>query len=153
MGEIRFTTRLHRRGPAAAVVLDDDQVALVGEGARRFPVVASVNGFTWRASVVRMGGEFLLGLSREIRQHAGVEAGDEVTVRLSLDTEKREVEVPEALAAALAGDQQAASAFDRLAFTHRKEFARWVAEAKREETRDRRVQQALEMLREGRTRS
>ncbi len=153
MGEIRLTTRLHRRGPAAAVILDDDQVALVGEGAKSFPVVATVNGFTWRGRVVRMGGEFLLGLNREIRHGAGVEAGDEVAVSLSLDTAEREVEVPEALAAALAGDQQAAAAFDQLAFTHRKEFGRWVAEAKREETRERRVQQTLQMLRDGRTRS
>jgi uncharacterized protein YdeI (YjbR/CyaY-like superfamily) len=45
----------------------------------------------------------------------------------------------------------AQAAFERLAFTHRKEYARWVAEAKREETRDRRVARALEMLREGQT--
>jgi uncharacterized protein DUF1905 len=62
---------LEPRGPAAAVVLDDAQVAAVGEGARRFPVVATVNGYTWRTSVARMGGEFLLGLSKEVRQGAG----------------------------------------------------------------------------------
>ena len=70
MGVIRFRARLQARGPAAAVVLDDGQVAEVGEGARRFPVVATVNGYTWRTSVARMGGEFLVGLSREVRQGA-----------------------------------------------------------------------------------
>jgi hypothetical protein len=125
----------------------------VGEGAKRFPVTATVNGFTWRTSVVRMGGGFLVGLSRAVRESAGVEAGDTVEVTLELDTAPREVEVPEALADALAGDPKARVAYDGLAYTHRKEFARWVAEAKREETRERRVAQALELLREGRTRS
>jgi Bacteriocin-protection, YdeI or OmpD-Associated/Domain of unknown function (DUF1905) len=153
MGRIQLRTRLQPRGPAAAVVLDDTQVAEVGEGAKRFPVVATVNGYTWRTSVARMGGEFLVGLNREVRQGAGVEAGDEVDVTLALDSAPREVEVPEALAAALAADPRAKAAFESMAFTHRKEYARWVAEAKREETRERRVQQALEMIRAGKTRS
>jgi Bacteriocin-protection, YdeI or OmpD-Associated/Domain of unknown function (DUF1905) len=153
MGGIQFRARLQPRGPAAAVVLDDAQVAAVGVGARRFPVVATVNGYTWRTSVARMGGEFLLGLSKEVRQGAGVEAGDEVEVTIELDTAPREVEVPEVLAAALAADPQARASFDRLAFSHRKEYARWVGEAKQEETRQRRVQQALEMIRAGKTRT
>jgi bacteriocin resistance YdeI/OmpD-like protein/uncharacterized protein DUF1905 len=153
MGSIRLTTTLEPRGPAAAVVLDDEQVALVGEGARRFPVVATVNGYTWRTSVARMGGEFLVGLSRAVREEAGVAAGDTVDVALELDMAPREVDVPPALADALAGDAEARAAYDRLAFTHRKEFARWIEEAKREETRARRVTQALEMLRAGKTRS
>jgi hypothetical protein len=153
MGAIQFRAPLQPRGPAAAVVLDDAQVAAVGEGAKRFPVVATVNGYTWRTSVARMGGEFLLGLSKEVRQGAGVEAGDEVEVTVELDTAPREVEVPEALAAALAADPQARAAFDHLAFSHRKEYARWIAEAKQQETRQRRVQQALEMIRAGKTRT
>ena len=153
MGVITFTTQLQPRGPAAAVVLDDEQVAVVGEGARRFPVVATVNGYTWRTSVTRMGGEFLLGLNREVRGAAGVEAGSQVDVTVELDAAPREVEVPADLAAALASDPGAAAAFERLAFTHRKEYVRWIAEAKREETRQRRVQQALEMIGAGKTRS
>jgi len=153
MGRLKFTAKLEPRGPAAAVVLDDAQVAEVGEGAKRFPVLATVNGYARRTSVARMGGEFLVGLSREVRQGAGVEAGDEVEVILELDSAPREVDVPEALAAALASDAQAKANFDGMAFTHRKEYARWIAEAKREETRRNRVQQALEMLRAGKTRS
>jgi hypothetical protein len=153
MGKVQFRAQLQPRGPAAAVVLDDAQVAAVGEGARRFPVVATVNGYTWRASVARMGGEFLVGLNRDVRQGARVGAGDEVEVTIELDTAPRDVEVPEALAAALAADSQARAAFEGMAFTHRKEYARWVAEARQEETRQRRVQQALDMLRAGKTRS
>ena len=153
MGAIRLTTTLVARGPAAAVVLDEEQVAAVGEGAKRFPVAATINNYTWRTTVTRMRGEFLLGLNREVRAGAGVEAGDTVQVEVALDAAEREVDVPAALARALEGDDAARAAFDGLAYTHRKEYARWVAEAKREETRERRVAQALEMLRQGRTRT
>jgi Domain of unknown function (DUF1905) len=78
MGQIRLTATLVPRGPAAAVVLDDEQVAAVGEGAKRFPVVATVNDYTWRTTVTRMRGEFLLGLNREVREGAGVNAGDSI---------------------------------------------------------------------------
>ena len=153
MGAIKFRALLQPRGPAAAVILDDAQVAAVGEGAKRFPVVATVNSYTWRTSVARMGGEFLLGLNKEVRQGAGVEAGDEVEVAVELDTAPREVDVPAELAAALRADPEAAAAYEKLSFTHRKEYARWVAEAKQQETRQRRVQRALEMIRAGKTRS
>ena len=153
VGEIELTTTLQPRGPAAAVVLSDAEVAEVGEGAKAFPVVATIGDYSWHGRVSRMRGEFLLGLNREVRTGAGVEAGDSVAVRIALDAAPREVEVPEALAAALEGDAEARQRYDALAFTHRKEFARWVAEAKREETRERRVAQALEMLRAGQTRS
>ncbi len=152
MGALRFTTTLQPRGPAAAVILSDEQVAELGEGAKAFAVSATVNGHTWPGRVTRMRGENLLGMSRAVREAAGVEAGDTVAVELLLQTGPREVEIPPPLVAALDGDPPARAAFDALAPSHRKEFARWVAEAKRQETRDRRVAQTLEMLREGRTR-
>src|SRR4051794_27856561 len=152
MGSIRFTTTLAQRGPAAAIILDDDQVAELGEGARRFPVRASVNGYTWPTTVARMHGEFLVGLSRATREAAGVEAGAAVDVELERDTSERVVDVPRALADALANDGAARAAFDRLAYTHRKEYARWISEAKRDETRERRVAETLERLREGKPR-
>jgi uncharacterized protein YdeI (YjbR/CyaY-like superfamily) len=74
-------------------------------------------------------------------------------VILALDTAPRTVEVPPALAEALATDPAAAAAFERLAASHRKEYARWITEAKRDDTRDRRVQQALEMIRAGKSRT
>ena len=150
---IRFSTTLQARGPAAAVVLDDAQVAELGEGARAFPVVATINGYTWRGRVSRMRGEFLLGLSREIRQGAGAEAGDAVDVEIALDTAPREVDIPGELDAALAADADARARFEALAYTHRKEFARWVGEARTDATRERRVAQTVEMLHAGRTRS
>src|SRR5512142_1293029 len=99
MGSVQLTTTLVARGPAAAIVLDDEQVAAVGEGAKRFPVIATVNGYTWRTTVTRMRGEFLLGLNREVREGARAEAGDMVALELELDAAPREVDVPAALAA------------------------------------------------------
>jgi hypothetical protein len=153
MGEITVTAELEPHGPAAAVVLDDEQVAAIGEGSKRFPVVVTINAYTWRTTVSRMGGEFLVGMSKANREGANVQAGDTVTMHVALDTQPREVAVPPALAAALDADVEAKAKFDALAFTHRKEFARWIEEAKREETRERRVGQALEMLHQGKTRS
>jgi hypothetical protein len=149
MGSLRLNTTLQARGPAAAVVLDDDQVAAIGEGKKRFPVRATINGYSWRTTVTPMRGENLLGLSKEVRAGAGVEAGDAVDVLIELDGQPREVELPEALAQALAADNAARAAYEGLSFTHRKEYARWVADAKREETRTERVAEALERLRSG----
>jgi uncharacterized protein YdeI (YjbR/CyaY-like superfamily) len=115
--------------------------------------VATINGYRWRTTITRMGGEFLLGLNRDVRQAAGVEAGDTVAADIELDTAPRDVEVPDELATALANDSTAQAAFETLSYTHRKEYTRWVAEAKRDETRRRRVDQALQMLREGKTRT
>jgi uncharacterized protein YdeI (YjbR/CyaY-like superfamily) len=70
-----------------------------------------------------MGGEFLLGLNRGVREAAGVEAGDRVDFDIALDTEPREVDVPEVLATALASDPAAMGVFEALAYTHRREYA------------------------------
>jgi bacteriocin resistance YdeI/OmpD-like protein/uncharacterized protein DUF1905 len=153
MGSVTITGELVPRGPAAAFVLTDEQVQAVGEGAKRFPVLATINGHSLRLSVARMGGEFLLGLRKANREAAGLTAGDTVTLQLELDAAPREVATPPALAQALAADRPAQQAFDALAFTHRKEFARWIEEAKRDATRARRVAKAIEMLHAGQTRS
>jgi hypothetical protein len=128
-------------------------VATVGEGVRRFPDRATINGYSWRTTVTPMRGEFLLGLNRAVRESAGVQTGDTVEVTVELDTAPRDVDVPDALTSTRADDPRAKAAFEGLAFTHRKEYPRWIAEAKREQTHERRVAQALEMRRQGKTRS
>jgi Bacteriocin-protection, YdeI or OmpD-Associated/Domain of unknown function (DUF1905) len=150
---LRLHTTLVPRGPAAAIVLTDEQVAELTGGAKVAPVRVTINCHTLRLRLARMGGDALIGFSRAARTEAGVEPGEEVDVEIALDDAPREVEVPPDLAAAFADDAGARDAFDGLAFTHRKEFAQWVAEAKRAETRERRVAETLRMLRQGRTRS
>src|SRR5438105_9399806 len=115
VGSLQMTTALVRRGPAAAIVLNEEQVAAVGEGAKRFPVVATVNGYTWRTTVTRMRGEFLLGLNREVREGAGVKVGDSVAVEITLETAPRDVDVAAELSTALNGDPAAGAAFNALA--------------------------------------
>jgi hypothetical protein len=88
-------------------VLDEAQVAVVGEGAKRFPARTTINGATLRTTVTKMRGEYLFGLNRAAREQAGLTAGDIVTFTLELDTEPRTVEVPGALADALDRDAQA----------------------------------------------
>lgn len=153
MGEtLRLTATLEPRGPAGAFVLTDDQVALLGDGARAFPVTVTVKGHALALRLARMGGENLIGLSKAARAAGELELGEQVDVEIVADVAPREVEVPDDLAAALAADATASAAFDRLAYSHRKEFVRWVTEAKREQTRLDRIAKTLEMVRAGQTR-
>jgi len=147
MGSITTRTTITGRGTAAAVVLDEETVATIGEGARAFPVSATINGFTWAGRVTRMRGEFLLGMSKAIREGAGVQAGDEIEIEIVLDRAPREVELPPALAEALAADPAARAAWDELAPSYRKEHARSVADAKQDATRARRVDKVMSALR------
>lgn len=96
-----------------------------------------------------MGGRFLVPLNAENRAAAGVVAGDEVDVDIMLDAAPREVTIPADLADALAGDDADRRFFDGLAYTHRKEWVRWIEEAKRPETRSTRVAKAVEALHRG----
>ena len=139
----RFTATLGERH----VVVPVDAKALWGEA--RPPVAGTVNGVPFRSRLMVYGGQTVLGLTNAFRAEAGIAQGDEVEVVIDRDDAPREVEIPAALRAALDGDATASAVFDALSFTHRREYARWIAEAKREETRDRRAAKAIEMLREG----
>jgi len=85
-----------------------------------------------------------IGLNKDVRAAAGVDAGDRVRVAIELDTEPRTVTVPEDLQAALADDREAREAFEKLSYTHRREYVAWIEEAKRPETRARRVAGTVE---------
>ncbi len=152
MTDLTVTQTLQQQGPATALVLTDAEVEELG-GGKRAAVVVRIGGRQARLRLGVMGGQNLIGMSKAARAELGVDFGDEVTATVSLDEAPREVEVPTELAAALATDPPAAAAYEKLAFTHRKEYARWVGEAKKEETRQRRAAESLQMLREGRTRS
>ena len=140
----RFSAEFRDRG----VVVPFDAKAEFGEA--RPPVAGTVNGTPFRSRLMVYGGVTYLGLRKDIRQAAGgIEDGDTVDVVLERDDAPREVDVPAALAAALAADPEAKAIFDALSFTHRREYAEWIAEAKREETRDKRLERAVSMLRKG----
>ncbi|OGO36322.1 MAG: hypothetical protein A2W35_03155 [Chloroflexi bacterium RBG_16_57_11] len=116
---------------------------------KRPPVKVSLSGYTYRTTVAAYGDVYMLPLSAEHREAAGVKAGDQVEVTLELDLEPRTVEVPADLAAALAEKPGAIAAFDALSYTMRKEYVRQVETAKAQETRDRRVAKIVASLTEG----
>jgi len=113
-------------------------------GRARVPVKVAIKGYRWRSTVANRGGRQYLVVNADARAGAGVKAGDTVTVALEPDTEKRDIEIPPGLRRALGAEL--AAKFERLAFTHRKEYVMWYAEAKKEETRARRVEKMKAML-------
>lgn len=138
---LRIHTVLEPFGPATAIELTDAHVDELG-GGKRAAVVVGIGERTARLRLAVMGGRNVIGLSKAVRAQLGVDIGDEVDATIDLDTAEREVEVPDDLAAALA-DAGARAAFDGLTYSRRKEIARSVAEAKRPETRERRIAAAV----------
>ncbi|WP_072314054.1 YdeI/OmpD-associated family protein [Agrococcus sp. Marseille-P2731] len=146
MSELRIRTTIVEPAPAARILLTEEQVASLG-GARNAPVTVTIGERTARLRIGQMGGQSMIGLSKAARAELGVEHGDEVEAIIALDTAERTVVLAPELEAALAADERARAAFDALAPSKRKEMARSIAEAKAEETRQRRLQKALEQLR------
>jgi hypothetical protein len=144
---VRFEATIEKRGSGHMLEIPFDVKAEWGKA--RAPVVATINDHTFRSTVAVYGGRYLLGLNLEVRKAAGVRAGERVVVDLELDTAERTVELPPELRAAFAQDPELRAFFDSLSFTHRREYVRWIEEAKREETRRARAAKALTMLRDG----
>jgi hypothetical protein len=143
---LQIHTVLEPVGPATAIELSDAQVSELG-GGRRPPVRVTIGDRTARLRLAVMGGRNLIGLSKAARAELAVEIGDEVTATIELDGAERVVDVPPDLAAALDADPPLRAAFEALSFTHRKEHVRAITEAKRPETRARRVAATLDLLR------
>ena len=147
---MRFRATIRLAGKSATGIPVPAEV-VSGLGSNKRPaVLVTINGFSYRSTVSSMRGEYMLPLSGERREAAGVAAGDEVEVELTLDTAPREVEVPPDLAAALDGDARAKQAFEKLAYSHQLRHVLSVEGTKSPETRLRRIEKALAMLREGR---
>ena len=148
MATHRFETVLEAEGGGVFFEVPLDVRATFGKA--RAPVRGTINGQPFRSTVAVYGGRYYLPVNRALRDAAGVAAGDAVVIELEPDDEPRTVDPPADLAGALAADPEAKAAFDGLSFTHQREYADWVTEAKREATRARRVSQTLQMLRDGR---
>ena len=135
------------RGGGAYVLLPAHVLTALGGGGR-IRVTGTLNGVSFASSTMSIGGgQVCLGVHKATRQAAGVDIGELVEVEVERDDRPREVEVPADLAAALAGDESAATAFERLSFTHRREYVEWITGAKRAGTRERRLAQTLDQLR------
>lgn len=142
----RFSARIQQGDGGGAFVevpFDVEQVF----GAKRVKIKASIDGIAYRGSLIRMESEcHLLLILKEIREKLGKQAGDEVAITVEPDLEPREVEVPPDLQALLEKHPDADEFFQQLAYTYRKEYARWITEAKREATRQQRLLKTIEML-------
>jgi len=121
-------------------------------GSGRPKVRALIDGHEYRGSIANMGSGYSLGVRKDVRASIGKDVGDTVRVEVALDTAPREVSVPAELQTALDGAPEAAERYAAMSYTHRREFADWVVQAKQQETRDRRAEKAISMLLEGRTR-
>jgi hypothetical protein len=144
---VRFRATLETNGRTATGIEVPTSVVDALAAGKRPPVRVTLHEHTYRTTVARMGGRFLVPVSAEVRRAAGVIAGDELDVGIELDDAPRTVDVPADLAAALAEAPAAAQAWEKLAYTHQKEWARSVEDAKKPETRARRIAAAVEALR------
>ena len=149
---ITFEAELELAGKTAAgFVVPDGVVDRLGGGGHP-KVVVTVNGFTFRTSIARMGDRFMLGVSSARRAEAGVVAGEVHQVEVRLDTAPREVEVPDDLAAALAANKAAKGFWDGLSYSNKSWHVLQLTGAKKAETRRARVEKSVAMLAAGRAR-
>jgi len=119
-------------------------------GSKRPKVRATIEGVPHRGTLVRMGGpDHMLIILKAIREQVGKTFGDEVKITVGADVEPRLVDLPPDLKKALAVAPAVRELFDKLSYTHRKEYVRWINESKTPETRVRRITQAIEMLKKG----
>jgi hypothetical protein len=131
-------------GGHAAAIPFDPKAAF---GSARAPVVVTITGHApFRTTVATYGGRGWIGLRKAQLTEMNLRAGDRITMLVEPDTGPREVELPAELANALAGDRKAAGVFDELSFSQRKEYAKWVAEAKRVNTRADRATKVIQQL-------
>jgi Bacteriocin-protection, YdeI or OmpD-Associated/Domain of unknown function (DUF1905) len=143
----RFTVELERVEKTATMfrVPFDLKEAF---GRARPPVKVTIRGHTWRTTPGVYDGVGYIVVNRQVKAATPVDAPDRVRVTMELDTEPRTVRVPGDLRAALRHDETAASAFAKLSFTHRREYVEWVEEAKRPETRARRIAETVKRVKQ-----
>ena len=144
---MRFRTKILPAGKTAAGIEVPAKVVAALGSSKRPPVRATINGFTYRSTVAVMGGKFMLGVSNEVRESAGVAAGDTVDIDLELDTEAREVPIPTDFAAALARDAKAKKFFEGLSYSKKLRLVIPI-DIKNVETRKQRIAKTVEQLRE-----
>jgi hypothetical protein len=146
---MRFRTSIELGGKTATgMAVPPEVVAGLGAG-KRPAVVVTLNGHSYRSTIAPYGGSFMLPLSAENRERAGVAAGDEVEIEVELDTQPREVTMPADLAEALARDAEAKRAFEALSYSNQRRHVLSIEGARTPETRQRRVEKAIAGLREG----
>jgi hypothetical protein len=147
-----FRATIIQSGKTACGIQVPEAVVIALGGSKRPAVVITLDGYTYRSTVAPMGAEWWVGVNSDHRAASGRKAGDEVQVTLELDTAPRELEVPPELAAALDADATARAFFDGLSYSNRRVFTLSVEGTNNPETKARRVEKAIGLMREGRVR-
>ena len=146
---MRFRAKVLLAGKTATGVEVPAKI-VEGLGSTKRPLVkVTINRHTYRSAIAPMGGTFMLGISDEVRKAAGVAAGDTIDVDVELDTQPREVSVPPELARALQKDAKAKKFFESLSYSKKYSLAGPIESGKTPETRQRNLEKAMKMLREG----
>jgi hypothetical protein len=146
---MKFRTTLLQSGKSAVgIQVPDEVVTSLGAG-KRPPVRVTINGYTYRNTIAVMGGAFMVGVSAEHREKAHVAGGDEVEVDIELDTQQRELALPDDFRHLLEAEPEAKHYFEGLSYSRKQALVLPIAQAKTAETRQRRIERALATLREG----
>ncbi|MDP1713783.1 MAG: YdeI/OmpD-associated family protein [Anaerolineales bacterium] len=144
-----FTATIQNAGGGGALVEIPFDVEKAF-GSKKPKVKAMIEGVLYRGKLTRMGGEHhILIILKNIREQIGKTFGDEIKIIVEEDTEPRVLEIPKDLLKELKKDKDAKAFFDKLAYTHQKEYVTWINEAKRDETRQARVVKTIGMLKKG----
>lgn len=144
-----FHTTIQLNGKTATGIQVPAEVVAALGSSKKPAVVVTINGYSYRSTVATMDGVFMLPISAEVRERAGVTAGDAVDVAIVLDTEPREISVPADFATALANDADAQRFFDGLSYSNKRNLVNQIEEAKAPETRARRVAKITSQLHAG----
>jgi len=144
----KFKAKAEGAGPGGAwcFIAVPFNVSEVWGTRARVAVKGTINGFPFRTNIQPMDGRHLLAFNKQLQAGANAKAGDMVSVVMERDTEEHIVEAPAELAKAFRKNKEAKVLWDKLAYTHRKEFAQWISGAKQEETRERRAEKAVHMI-------
>lgn len=146
---MRFRAIIQLNGKSATgIQVPEDVLSALGAG-KRPPISVTINGYTYRTSVGSMGGVPMIPVSAEVRQRAGVAAGAELDVDIELDTQPREVSVPEDFADALAAAPDAKRFFENLSYSEKRRLVTPIEDAKTPDTRIRRISTTITKLQEG----
>lgn len=143
--------QLYGNNNQPGIAVPDEVVSELGSG-KKPAVIVTIGNYTYRSTVAAMSGQFLLPISAEHRKGAGVAPGDQVEVDIVLDSEPRVIDVPPDFAASLDLVSDAKQFFDKLSYSNKRRFVISIEEAKTAETRQRRIDKAIHLLKEGRLR-
>jgi hypothetical protein len=150
--DVNFRTTILQTGKTTTGIHVPDEIVEALGSSKRPPITISVNGFTYRSTIAKMGRQYMVSLSSQNRAAAGVAGGDEVDVEIELDTAPREVVVPPDFAAALDAEPDARQTFDGLSYSNKSWHVLQIEGAKTDETRQRRIGKSVEILKQGRAR-